>query len=33
MDMLNSSTAGCPLWYRLVTLWNSIMALAIPGLT
>ena len=33
MDMLNPSTAGCPLWYCLVTLWNSIMASAIPGLT
>ncbi|MNR45340.1 hypothetical protein D3C85_1641770 [compost metagenome] len=33
MDMVRLSTAGCPLWYCLVTLWNSIMASAISGLT
>ncbi len=33
MDMVSSSTAGCPLWYCLVTLWNSIMASAISGHT
>ncbi|MCY1246121.1 hypothetical protein D9M72_593270 [compost metagenome] len=33
MDMVRLSTAGCPPWYCLVTLWNSIMASAISGLT
>src|SRR4029453_16013454 len=30
MDMVRLSTAGWPPLYRLVTLWNSIMASAIP---
>ena len=33
MDMVSPSTAGWPPWYCLVTLWNSIMASAISGLT
>ncbi len=33
MDMVRSSTAAAPPWYCLVTLWNSIMASAISGLT
>src|SRR5687768_8431157 len=32
MNMLRLSTAGSPPWYCLVTLWNAIMASAIPGL-